>query len=245
MLKSIRNTIIVTIFLAVVILAIFSLHCYNSIPSEELYKDYISKEDPLVVSLMERVVRNDELRLPYINIKNIDNDRLLKYIFAGLNEQDYTIKNIDPTKIVCEIGGIQFTSTTTCKIKKINNEVFNYYQTYLFNLKQELQFNDFKYQGWTCKNSENKYYCIEDETYKPTYASKSYIDSAYIYDNKIVVYEYYMIYKLEGFIKDPTEEEIKNEGVLYKHTFIRNPDIQENEVHELNYYLEESIIIKD
>ena len=54
-----------------------------------------------------------------------------------------------------------------------------------------------------------------------------------------------MIYKLEGFIKDPTEEEIKNEGVLYKHTFIRNPDIQENEVHELNYYLEESIIIKD
>ncbi len=244
--KTIKNTLILTVTLCLFIIGGFAIYSYTTLDSEELYKDPIDKNSDLVINLMSRVRQNDELRIPYLNTQNIDNERLIKYIFGGLNSNDMQITTVQPQKIICEIDGVQFTKDTTCYITIIDNEVFENYKRLYFNSTQQLDYIDFKYNGKTCKNKNNKYYCL-DEQETESYKGKSVIDSAYIYDNKIVITEYYLLTKVYQNMEyqEPTNDQVKEEGVLYKHTFIRNPNIAENEKEELNYYLEESTILND
>lgn len=238
--STIKKTIILTLFLAASIFGIFELYCIKSIDSEILYKTDINPEDELVSTLMNRIQINDELRLAYLNNENIDNDTLIKYIFYGLNPEDFTYQKVNPVKIICNIDGVEFTSETTCSIKIIENDIFYSYQKYYFNRDEEIEFNNFNYQGWTCKNAHNRYYCMYSD-YEIPYKGYGAIDSAYVYDNKIVVYEYFLQLSLkESYDELPEIEQIINDGVLYKHTFIRNSEISENETEELNYYLQES-----
>ena len=137
---------------------------------------------------------------------------------------------------------------------EIKNDTISKYQKKIFNVDTELVFDDFNQYGLNCKNNGEKYYCLIG-SYTDTLLGYSVFDSAYEYQDKITVVEYYLQIDLsdkERCLKFFNEEyctnykemdkpslsdkTIKENGVLYKHVFYKEED---------KYYLENSFIVSE
>ena len=220
-----------------------------------LNRNTLEVNDPTVIILKDRILGLDDIRKAYIKPDEINNDDIIKYLLLKLDSNDYKMMKVEPVKIECNISDkISFTSSKTCEIKVINNDVFNDYLFKMFNLDKKLSFNDFSYHGYSCKNDGSKYYCLVD-TYKDDYVSYSVIKDAYEEKDKVVIREYYLRvdigdnerclkYFNQGYCMNSKEQEkiplddeiVKNDGVLYEHVFAKNGN---------SFYLVESFITNE
>lgn len=212
-------------------------------------------KDPTTKLLYERIKDTTNFRKADMKVSSLNSQEIIPYIILNLDKDDYTTKKIEPEKIVCEVTDtIKFTSSKDCKLKIVKNDTIIKYQKELFNIDNELMFDDFDEYGLECKNSGDKYYCLIS-SYTETLLGYSAFDSAYEYQDKITIVEYYLQIDLndkercleffnEEYCTDFKEmdkpslsdETIKENGVLYKHVFYKEED---------KYYLENSFIVSE
>lgn len=214
--------------------------------------DYV---DPTTQILYGKIANNVNFRKADMKISELTSQEIVPYIILNLDEKDYSTRIVEPVKIVCEVTStIKFTSDDDCKIRIIDNDTIMEYQKKLFDLDNELTFDDFKDYGLDCKNNGEKYYCLTG-AYTENVLGYSAFDSAYEYKDKITVVEYYLQINLndknrclEYFNEEYcsnyskmdkpslSEEIIKKDGVLYRHVFYKVNN---------SYFLENSFIVSE
>ena len=182
---------------------------------------------------------SDLLRGGYMQADKLDDETVFKQILLSLTESDYEEMNVRPTKIMCQVKwNLWFTSSDTCKIRVIDDEVIKKYEKKLFNIEKDLEIEEISFQGYHCKASK-KYYC-HMTYYSEQNKDYSFIDKAFKKNDEMIVYEYYLHvdysndeickkYYGEEFcadkkqdIPDVSKELIKKDGVYYKHIFKKN-----------------------
>lgn len=212
-------------------------------------------KDPTVKVLYERIKDETHLRDAKVIANELKSEQIIYLVMDNLKEDDYKVKKIEHEKIICYINDkIKFTSNEDCRVRVIENSLFKEYQKKLFNIEYELEFKDFEYHGYECKNSGDKYYCMYNQ-YTNTVVGYSVFDSAYKVDNKVYIRDYYLqidylnkercskyfgeefcIYYHDKEKPSLGKEVIMNDGVLYEHVFAKNGDA---------YYLETSYIVTE
>lgn len=245
-------TVLVVLLILVIVFFIVGNAKYGI---EILNTTNLDLKDPTTKLLYERIKDTTNFRKADMKVSSLKSDELIPYIIINLSEDDYSTKTVEPEKIVCEVTStIKFTSSKKCKVKVIKNDTIIKYQKELFNLDSELEFEDFEEYGLNCKNNGEKYYCLIG-SYTDNLLGYSVFDSAYEYQDKITIVEYYLQIDLTDnerclkFFNEEyctnykemekpslSDEMIKENGVLYKHVFYKEGD---------KYYLENSFIVAE
>lgn len=223
---------------------------------ELLSRNKLDYRDPTIQVLFDRIKMTNKMRKA--NLLNVDlkSEDIIKFTFDNIKNDEYKNKSVDAEKIVCQVtSSISFTiDGNKCNIRIIDNDVFMDYQKKYFNTEIQLQFDNINYNGLSCINDSNKYYCLVND-YTETIIGYSEFDSAYETKDKVIINEYYLQVDLkdnerckkyfgEEFCNDYKNIErplinkdiIIEEGVLYEHVFVKNGD---------SYYLESSFIVSE
>lgn len=195
--------------------------------------------DPDVKLMYESIEDNIYLRRASLDVNDLTDKEIIELVMDNLTKDDYTKKTVEAEKIVCQVTKkISFnTEEKKCTIRVIENKVFTDYIKNKYNLDKEIDFNDFEYHGYTCKNSGKKYYCMYDKYNEPI-RGYSVFDKAYKLKDTLVISEYYvqvdmsdgdrcLTYFDEEYCanykdmdrKDIDDKTIKKDGVLYEHIF--------------------------
>lgn len=248
------KTIIYTCVLTLILLILFILNIFifdDDYESEKLTILPIS--EPYAFLATEKLKEFEYFRNPYVTSDTVSNLEMIYYIFENLKKDDYEIRRIQPLKVVCQVtSDVSFVSDDVCRILVIDNEKLNNYKDMLFDYNKDIEYIDFKYNGFDCINDDGKYYCLIEE-YKEESDFKEYslVDEIYNDENdNIILYEYYLVYRddecsnyySEVYCEEDSEyinineDIIRKYGVYYRHEFVVNDD-------ELN--LVKSFIIND
>lgn len=215
----------------------------------------LDEKDPTVQILYERIKDSTDLRKAKLVSADLTSDELIRLVIDNITEDDYKIKKVEHEKIICQVTStIKFTSSSDCKIRVIDNDVFMKYQKQYFNTENEILFDDFNYHGYECKNSGEKYYCMVSK-YTNTVFGYSVFDSATKNNDVVTIREYYLQIDLkktgrcinyfgEEYCNDyagkdkPSlaDKTIIEDGVLYEHVFVKKGE---------SYYLESSSIVSE
>lgn len=212
-------------------------------------------KDPIVKVLYDRIENSINLRTAKLVAKDLTSDEIIHLVIDNLNEEDYKVKKVEHEKIICQVTDtIKFVSSEDCKVRIIENSLFMDYQKKYFNTEIELEFKDFNYHGYECKNNGEKYYCMV-YPYNKTIVGYSSFESAFKNNDKVTIREYYLQvdYKENGrctkyfgedFCNDYAGKEkpslskktIIEDGVLYEHVFVKQGE---------TFYLETSHIVTE
>jgi len=253
--KDVAKTILLTGIILVILVLVFIISGNVKEGVISLSRTELAENDPTVTILYERVKDNTELRKAHLVNTELSSDEIITFVFDNIAKEDYSVKKIEPTKIICQVTDtISFTSSSECKVAVVDNSKIMEYQKKYFNTENELTYDDIKYHGLYCKNSGKKYYCLIN-SYTNTVLGYSLFDKAYEEKDKVVIYEYYFQIDLANQDKclkyfnndyctnysgkdkpSISDEIIKNEGVLYEHIFRKSGEV---------YYLEESFIVTE
>ena len=237
--KDAIKTIVLTIVILIIGSIVFAIVTNLEQGIELLSRSKLPITDPDVKLLYDRIEDNTDLRKASLNVNDLSNQEILELVIDNLTKEDYEKKTVEAEKIVCQVTKkISFnTEDKNCKIRIISNSVFNDYIKENYSLDKELDFVDFDYHGYNCKNSGKKYYCMYS-SYKDYVYGYSLFDSAYKAKDSIIINEYYLQvdvsdgdrcytyfdeeycadYK-ENDKKDVSDRIIKKDGVLYEHVF--------------------------
>ncbi len=253
--RDVIKTGITVIVVLIILCFVFFIGGNAEYGIELLTTTKLEYNDPTVKLLFERVKDNSDLRKASLVSVDLTSNEIIHFTIDNLTKDDYKIKKVEHDKIVCQVTEtIKFTSDKDCKIRVINNDVFMKYQKKYFNTQNELEYSDFEYHGYDCKNSGSKYYCLVS-SYTDTKLGYSLYDSAFKNDGLVTIREYY----LQVDINDKTrctnyfgdeycsdyvdkkkpslsEKTIKEDGVLYEHVFAKS---------ENSYYLVSSSIVSE
>ena len=210
---------------------------YGLTSSEKLEKIDVTTEE--IKNMVSVLSVSDYLRNGYMQADKLNDEIVFKQILLNLTDKDYSEINIRPVKIMCQIkGDLWFTSSDTCKIRVIEPETIKTYEKKLFDIDRDIEIEEISFQGYHCKFSK-KYYC-HMTYYNNNIKDYSMIDKAFKKKDEIIVYEYYLHidynndevckkYYGEEYCKEKKEEIpeikkdiIKKDGVYYKHTFKKN-----------------------
>lgn len=254
-------SLINTFVLSTVLLILFFVISFNVTnalvgeKNENLIK--LSLEDKNVVTVIDLLNKYDYFRSSYVDKDKIDNLTMLKFIFDNLEDKDYEIKYVTPVKITCSVNNnIRFTNNGRCKVLKIKNKKIDGYRKLLFDYDKVFSFVDFEYKGLNCKNDGKSYYCLirNYEEVSKDFKGYSFIESAYRSDDKIILYEYYLVDYLDyescskyygelyctddydGNLPKIKNDIIKKYGVYYRHEFKFKDD---------KIYLDKSFIVNE
>ena len=253
--KDVIKTSVTVLVVMIILVVVFFIVGNAKYGIEILSTTNLDLKDPTTKLLYERIKDTTSFRKADMKVSSLNSEEIIPYIILNLDKDDYSTKTVEPEKIVCEVTGtIKFTSSKDCKVKVIKNDTISKYQKKIFNVDTELVFDDFNQYGLNCKNNGEKYYCLIG-SYTDTLLGYSVFDSAYEYQDKITVVEYYLQIDLsdkERCLKFFNEEyctnykemdkpslsdkTIKENGVLYKHEFYKEED---------KYYLENSFIVSE
>lgn len=212
-------------------------------------------KDPTVKILYDKIKNSTDLRTAHLVAADLSSDEIIHLVIDNIHEDDYKVKKIEHEKIICQVTDtIKFTSSEDCKVRIIDNSLFMDYQKKYFNTEIPIEFNDFNYHGYECKNNGDSYFCMV-YPYNETIMGYSLFDSAFKNNDKVTIREYYLQvdYKMtnrcskyfgEEFCNDYTGKEkptlsdktIKEDGVLYEHVFVKSND---------KYYLETSYVVTE
>lgn len=253
MVKKIRNTIILSLFMFLII------WCVLIIKTNDVDKELIS--DMEVVSLndedkrnFQNLVNNNELlRKAYLDNENIDNDEMIKFILTGISPDYYITRLGFNNETICTIDNIDFSYETECLFRVISNDTVMEYQKKIFNTQNRLIYNDMEYKNLECKNNGEAYYCLV-KTYENNVNNYSVIDNVYVSDDKYVIRDYYVSIDMNN-MKECTdyfnynycinypdmeymninENMVKSRGALFEYVFTKDNE---------SYYLDEFHILK-
>lgn len=252
---AVKTAILVSVIMIIILFA-YGIAGNLHYGVELLTRTSLSKNDPTIGILMERIEANNSLRRAKLVNTDLTSEEIIKFTLDNLTEHDYTKKSYPSTKIVCTVNDkVKFNSSNPfCNLTIIENQVFMDYQKKYFNTETELNYEDIKYHGYYCKNDGKKYYC-QTNKFTNNILDYSTFDSAYEEKDNIILRGYYL--RIDTSNKEeclnyfnnsycdnqedktkPTlsQEVIKREGVLYEHIFKRN---------EVSYYLESSYIVSE
>lgn len=194
-----------------------------------------------VLALQDILLNGDDLRKAYLSNETISDQEILQYILVNLDKNDYKMKVVIPEKIMCNVtGDIFFISDNVCKVEVISNDKVREYEKKIFGIDRELKYDEINYHGLNCKNNGQKYYCLVND-YVDTYKTYSLVDKAYVNNDEIYLYEYYLKINLldstdcnkyynktycDNYLTEQAPEIVsdivKKDGVYYKHTFKKN-----------------------
>ncbi len=239
--KDIIKTGIAVLAVMIILSVIFFVTGNAKYGIELLTTTRLDYNDPTVQILYERVKDNSDLRKAHLVSSDLTSDEIIYFVIDNITKDDYKIKKVQHDKIVCQVTEtIKFTSDKDCKIRVIDNDVFMKYQEKYFNTHNELEFKDFNYHGYNCKNSGSKYYCFVS-SYTDTILGYSAYDSAFENGGMITIREYYLQVDIdnkdrctnyfgEDYCNDfedkdkpsLSQEVIKEDGVLYEHVFTKS-----------------------
>lgn len=238
--KEIIKTFINTSTLTIVLLiGFFAVISFSDVSNKEELTE-LSITDNRAIMALEKLQDLEFFRTSYVTSDTISNLDMIYYVFDNLRDGDYEIRRIQPLKIVCQVTDkVSFTKDDICRVLVIDNDKFNEYRNLLFKYEKEFEYVDFNYKGYNCVNDNNKYYCLIEEYEEVTdYKSYSLVDQIYSDGNKVILYEYYFIYKNsecnkyysdvyclpDSEIPEMDEDTIRKYGVYYRHEFIIEDD---------------------
>lgn len=254
--KDVKKTVILVGIILAIIVVIFLIVGNFKYGTQLLTRTKLTQSDPTVSLLLTRIENSSNLRRASLSTEELTSEEIIKYVLDIVSEEDYSVKNIKPKKILCEVNNnISFNAIGgKCSVLIIENDKFMEYQNKYLGLDKELEYKELKYNGMHCKNDGNKYYCLQGD-YTDSILGYSSFKEAYSTKDNIVILEYYL--KIDVNDKDRClkyfdseycenyegkdkpiidEETIKSDGVLYEHTFKASED---------NYYLEKSFIVAE
>lgn len=238
--KEIIKTFINTFALTFVLLVgFFITTSYISVSSDEKLT-VLPITDEKAVMALDKLKELEYFRNSYVDNETVSNLDMIHYIFDNLRDGDYEIRRIQPLKIVCQVTDkVSFTSDQVCRVLVVDNKKLNEYKDILFNYYKEIEYVNFDYKGYNCVNDNDNYYClIEDYEDTLEYQDYSLVDNVYSDGNKVILYEYYLIYRDSECNKyyselycgpdsetpKMDEDIIKKYGVYYRHEFILEND---------------------
>ena len=215
----------------------------------------LSTNDPVVSLLQAQINKNTELRLANLTFESLNGKDFITYALYALDDKEYEIKNYKSDSGLCVVpNSVMFSSNTNCSIKIMDENKIKELIKELFNKEPTLSTEEFEYKEYFCKYDSGFYYCLINNEYKNNTKYYTYLDEAYEKDDEIYLYEYYLNINLNnqakclkfynsdicnnlGNVEIPelTKEKIKENGVLYKHTFAKEDN---------KYYLLKSEVVK-
>lgn len=245
-------SVLVVILILIILLFVVGNAKYGI---EQLMITKLDMKDPTVQVLYNRIKDSTDLRKAKMINTDLTSEEIIHFTIDNLTKDDYKSKTVEHEKIVCQVTKtIKFTSSRDCKIRIINNSVFNDYQKKYFGTDNELIFDDFEYHGYECQNNGEKYYCNKT-TYNTSLLGYSAFLNAYKTGDEVHIKEYYVQIDLSdkdrclsyfneeycnnyNELDKPTlaEKTIIEDGVLYEHVFVKNRE---------SYYLESSYIASE
>ncbi|MGN1371532.1 MAG: hypothetical protein ACI4XM_04595 [Candidatus Coprovivens sp.] len=253
--KDVVKTFVVVLVVLVVLTITFLVVGNAKYGYELLTTTKLDEKDPTAVVLYDRIKDKTDLRKAEFLSEDLTSEEIVHFVIDNLTKNDYNEKIYEHEKIVCQVTKtIKFTSSTDCKIRIIDNSVFSNYQKKYFISDNEINFDDFNYHGYDCKNDGKRYYCLIDDYTNTVFGYSSY-DSAYKSNNQIAIREYYLQIDLrdinrcinyfgEEFCSNYKGKEkpslsdktIKQDGVLYEHIFLKEDE---------SFYLISSSIVNE
>lgn len=253
--RDVVKTLITVVTVLIIMIIVFFVVGNAEYGIELLTTTKLDQKDPTVKILFERVKDSTDLRKAEFINTDISSNEIIHFVIDNIDKDDYKVKNVKHEKIVCQVTNtIKFYNDKDCKVRVIDNKIFNSYQKKYFNTESEIQFDDFKYHGYDCKNNGEKYYCLVS-SYTNTLLGYSAFDSAFKNDEKVTIKEYYLQVDLkdserciyyfgEEYCKDYRKKDkpslsdkvIKEDGVLYEHVFAKEGE---------TFYLEKSAIVSE
>ena len=204
-------------------------------------KEKLDVNSETVLALQDILLNGDDLRKAYLSNETITDKEILEYILSNLEDNEYKVKTVIPEKIMCNVtSDIFFISDGVCKVEIISNDKIKEYEKKIFGIDREVKYEEINYHGLNCKNDGQKYYCLVSD-YLDTYKTYSLVDKAYIKNDEIYLYEYYLKINLadstdcnkyynktycDNYLTESTpdiaSDIVQEDGVYYKHTFKKN-----------------------
>ena len=252
--KSIFKTIVCIIVCFILITIPFLIR--TKLIQKEIDKGTkMSNNDPVVALLEEKVIKTNELRMGNLEYNTLSDEDYIHYVLYALNEDEYSIKHYQNDAGLCIVpNSVMFSTNYKCDIKVIKDEKIKEKIEEIFGESKDLNLEEFEYKENICKHDQDTLYCLINPEYVKKSQSYSVLYEAYEKKDEIYIYDYYLNINLnnkskclkyysEEVCNNPTktelpevsEEKIKKNGTLYKHTFTKKED---------KYYLTKSEVIK-